>query len=230
MRVFWLAVFTLISSQCSIAFRPFWGGSQWPKMCPRPKGQLAKTLWKRTLWKNVQIEWEKFWFTKWFDKESAGSLLGNASEVVDGFGLMAVAFVDRCWQVVHVNLYSDIPDILRKCVMRLEEFTRFDPFVFCKHPAFTWHWQCSPEIHLLLHRWQMVLNSSEGTVVPRRSELEWRFASYEALFFNCTVHALKHHMVYIHSQIGEGFLHSFQYWIKSDKRCIVSLCKTKPYL
>lgn len=81
-----------------------------------------------------QIELEKFWFTKWFDKESAGSLLGNASEVVDGFGLMAVAFVDRCWQVIHVNIYSDIPDILQKCVMRLQEFTRFDPFVFCKHP------------------------------------------------------------------------------------------------
>ena len=134
MRVFWLAVFTLISSQCSIAFRPFWRGNQWPKMCPRPKGQLAKTLWKRTPWKNFQIEWEKFWFTEWFDKESAGSLLGNASEVVDGFGLMAVAFVDRCWQVIHVNIYSDIPDILQKCVMRLQEFTRFDPFVFCKHP------------------------------------------------------------------------------------------------
>ena len=109
-----------------------------------------------------KIELEKFWFTKWFDKESAGSLLGNASEVVDGFGLMAVAFVDRCWQVIHVNIYSDIPDILQKCVMRLQEFTRFDPFVFCKHPAFTWHWQCSPR------------NSSASPQVADGSEFQRR--------------------------------------------------------
>lgn len=71
----------------------------------------------------------------------------------------------------------------------------------------------------------MVLNSSEGTVVPRRSELEWRFASYEALFFKCTAYALKHHMVYIH-RLGKAFCIHFN--IESNQINVALLVCVKP--